>query len=40
MKAFKRHDFMTSSLWCHKHPWRHRSCDHWTQYMRLLMRPQ
>jgi len=31
---------MTSSVWCHTDPWRHRSCDHSTQCWRHPIRPQ
>jgi len=30
---------MTSSVWRHTHPWRHRSCDHSTRRWRLPIHP-
>jgi len=35
MTHFKHHDFMRSSVWRHRDPWRHWWCDHSKQRMRL-----
>jgi len=35
MTHFKHHDFMRSSVWRHRDPWRYRSCDHSKHHMRL-----